>query len=260
MKSVSFGVSDLGLKRTLNEDSYLVSDELGLYLVADGMGGHRAGDVASCTAVQLIAEYLSSQLNSAEKDFPFGYDANLSDEDNVLLNAVLTANRHLCEMSKQNVEFSGMGTTVVGLFHRQDPARTGGVAHIVNIGDSRAYRIRGDEIVQLTTDHSWVSEQLQRNLITEDEARNHRWRNIITRALGNREDVEIDIEDHPIEPGDCFVLCTDGLSSMLTDGEIRDIVREVSDDLAEACRRLVVRANEKGGLDNITAVLVKFTE
>jgi serine/threonine protein phosphatase PrpC len=254
MRRISFGVSDLGLKRTLNEDSYFVSDELGLYLVADGMGGHRAGDVASCTAVQLIAEYVGAQLRSDEKELPFGYDATLSEEDNILINAVRRANHHLCEMSRKNIEFSGMGTTIVGLLDFQ------GVAHVVNIGDSRAYRIRGEEIVQLTTDHSWVSEQLQRNLITEDEARNHRWRNIITRALGNREDVEIDVLDYPVEVGDCFVLCTDGLSSMLTDIEIRDTVRSAGDDLAEACRMLVVRSNEKGGSDNITAVLVAFSE
>jgi protein phosphatase len=252
MKIISFGISDLGQKRNLNEDSYFVSDELGLYLVADGMGGHRAGDVASSTAVEIIAGHIGSWLEGEKDGASISSDVTVVDEDNVLINAVRKANDRLCEMSQQNNALSGMGTTIVGLLHTQ------GKAHVVNVGDSRAYRIRNDLILQLTTDHSWVGEQLQRNLISEDEARLHRWRNIITRALGNREDVEIDVSKHDIEPGDCFVLCTDGLSGMLTDEEILDIVKDAGDDMEEACRNLVAQSNEKGGLDNITVVLVKF--
>lgn len=252
MKKKSFGISDLGLKRNLNEDSYFISDELGLYLVADGMGGHRAGNVASSSAVEIIAEHIRSWLEAEKEETQIINDSTLVDEDSVLIRAVRKANDRLCEMSQQNNALSGMGTTIVGLLQLQ------GKAHVVNVGDSRAYRIRKDVISQLTIDHSWVGEQLQQNLISEDEARLHRWRNIITRALGNRKDVEIDASKHDIEPADCFVLCTDGLSGMLTDAEILDIVKRAGDDLEEASRNLVAQSNEKGGLDNITVVLVKF--
>jgi protein phosphatase len=145
-----------------------------------------------------------------------------------------------------------MGTTVAGVF--MDDKK----ACVVNVGDSRIYRIRDDEIVQITTDHSWVSEQLQKKLITEEEARTHRWKNVITRALGNRNNVQIDLNTVEVAEGDWLLLCTDGLSGMLKDEEISEIIRSKNDDLEQACEALVQKANECGGLDNITLVLIKF--
>jgi protein phosphatase len=129
-------------------------------------------------------------------------------------------------------------------------------AAIAHVGDSRVYRLRRGVFEQLTTDHSWVNEQLQKNIITADEARNHRYRNVITRALGNRLDLEIDVRVEPIEPGDLFLICSDGLSTMVEDDEIAAILRETP-DLRECANKLVARANEAGGHDNITVVLAR---
>ena len=252
MKQNSCGKTDVGLKRTHNEDNYTIVENLGLYLVADGMGGHNAGEVASRTAIDTIVKFIRRCSADSQLTWPFGIDANISEAENMILTAVRLANKDLCQLAAQEPDFSGMGTTIAGVF--MDDKK----ACVVNVGDSRIYRIRGDEILQITTDHSWVSEQLQKKLITEEEARTHRWKNVITRALGNRNNVQIDLNTVEVAEGDWLLLCTDGLSGMLKDEEIREIIHSSDDDLEQACEVLVQKANECGGLDNITLVLVKF--
>jgi len=253
MKIISFGATDVGRRRAHNEDSLSISDDLRLYLVADGMGGHNAGEVASSTAVDTITKFVRRCLDDKEFTWPFGVNSHLSEEANILLTSVRIANRNVCLRSGERYEYSGMGTTIVGVYMEQDD-----IAHIAHVGDSRAYLIRGGGIRQLTTDHSWVNEQIQKNILTHKDARNHRWKNVITRALGNKLNVEIDYNEMKMQSGDYLLLCTDGLSGMLEDEEILRVTNQASGDLQKACKDLIQGANEKGGLDNITVILLKF--
>jgi serine/threonine protein phosphatase PrpC len=250
MNLQSYGVTDVGLKRTHNEDSFLRSDDLGLYVVADGMGGHAAGEVASTTAIQSVEDFAAKQAHDQSLTWPFGFDTRFSVAANALLNGLRLANHQLCRMQQEQPDLSGMGTTVAAL--RID----GTEATIAHVGDSRVYRLRQGEFGTLTSDHSWVNEQLQKHIITEEEARNHRYKNVITRALGNRPELEIDVRVEQVESGDLYLVCSDGLSGMVGDEAILDTLNSM-DDLRECANKLVMLANEAGGNDNITVVLVK---
>jgi protein phosphatase len=250
MKLHSFGITDVGLKRTHNEDNFYRSDELGLYLVADGMGGHAAGEVASGAAIDAIVRFAERHFKDQSLTWPFGFDQRLSGSANALISGIRLANQTLFTMQQDRPELNGMGTTVATL--RIDE----GEATIAHVGDSRIYRIRGEEFAQLTSDHSWVNEQLQKNIITAEEARNHRYKNVITRALGNRLELEIDVRTEPIETGDRFVLCSDGLSGMVDDAEMSEVLISAQADLRIAANKLVALANEAGGHDNISVVLI----
>ncbi|MFH0794760.1 MAG: Stp1/IreP family PP2C-type Ser/Thr phosphatase [bacterium] len=245
-------MTEVGLKRRLNEDNFAISDELGLFVVADGMGGHAAGEIASCTAIREIMEFVRRTVVDSDFTWPFGVDSNLSETANVLLTATRLANRSLCTMAEQKKELSGMGTTIAGMLLKDNQAV------IVHVGDSRAYRFRDGELELLTRDHSWVNEQLERKVITEEEARTHRWKNVITRALGNRLDLEIDLRSEIVQPGDVFLLCTDGLSGMIPGDEIEQVLKTTLPNLELTCSTLVNRANAHGGLDNVTTVLVRL--
>lgn len=239
----TFGLSDVGCVRELNEDSFCVhgfkdGNEKGFCVLADGMGGHNAGEVASQNAVKLIAEEL--QRLSAEDEIP-----------KKLNEAIMSANQRIYKMSCENSIHSGMGTTVVATYI------TEGNAYIANVGDSRAYAIRGNEIVQITTDHSVVSELLMSGMITYEEARNHPQRNIITRAVGTEENVKVDVFEYNFSVGDILLMCSDGLSTMLDDGEIFSIA--TSEETAEkTVNKLIESAKGKGGIDNITAICIRF--
>lgn len=249
MKLKSFGITDVGLKRTHNEDSFYRSDEHGIYIVADGMGGHAAGEVASKSTVASIVEFVEKFASDPTMTWPFGFDIRLTDEGNALLSGIQLANHTLVKMQQQKPELSGMGTTVAAL------RITANQALLAHVGDSRIYRIRDNAIELLTNDHSWVNEQLLKKLITPEEARTHRYRNVITRALGNRTDLEIDVRLEAIEPGDCFLVCSDGLSGMMDDQHMLEIFQQ-NTDVRAAANLLVARANEAGGHDNISVVLV----
>jgi len=250
MKLRSFGITDVGLKRTHNEDNFFRSDDLGIYLVADGMGGHAAGEVASGTSVKTVADFAEKYSNDNSLTWPFGFDTRLSDEGNALITGIQLANHTLFKMQQERPELNGMGTTLAAL------RITGNQALIAHVGDSRVYRQRDGKLELLTSDHSWVNEQLQKNIITAEEARTHRYRNVITRALGNRTELEIDVRLETIEPGDCFLLCSDGLSGMIEDDEMLKLMQESPDCIRTAANRLVARANEAGGHDNISVVIV----
>lgn len=253
MKIHSFGITDVGLKRSHNEDNFFRSDELGIYLVADGMGGHAAGEVASNTAIQAIGEFFERHSRDASLTWPFGYDSRFSAMANALINGIRLANQRLYSLQQDRPELSGMGTTIASLAACETEAT------LAHVGDSRVYRQRRGEFELLTTDHSWVNEQLQKNIITADEARNHRYRNVITRALGNRLDLEIDVRLETLEPGDTYLICSDGLSGMLTDEELQEVLQTLP-DLREATNKLVAMANEAGGHDNITVIVARAEE
>jgi len=248
---VACGRSDVGMRRPHNEDTIEVNAPLHLYVVADGMGGHAAGEVASHTAVDQIREFLTHARVDKDFTWPFGFDNSRSLPENLLSSAIHLANRRVCQLAGENRDYNGMGTTLSALFESED------LIHIGHVGDSRIYRLRGGQLELVTTDHSWVNEQLQRNIITEDEARHHRWRNVITRALGNRSELEVDLKS--VEPldEDLFLLCSDGLSAMVCDEEIARILHGADDDLDGACQDLIDAANREGGLDNISVILVR---
>jgi protein phosphatase len=236
MKARAHGLTDVGRRRENNQDQLLVDEERDVYAIADGMGGHAAGEVASSIAIQALAETINGQAQQ---------EAN-----QLLVEAFQEGNRRICESVLARGEWRGMGTTIVALARRGDRAIIG------HVGDSRGYVLRNGELVQLTHDHSWVAEQVRMGLLTAAEASTHPMRNIVTRAMGNREELEVDVSEQPIHPGDVFLLCSDGLNSMIGDDQIRRILEAQRDDPAAACRELIRAANDKGGDDNITVIVV----
>jgi protein phosphatase len=250
MELQAFGLTHVGRQRQHNEDAFLVANEAGLFLVADGMGGHAAGEIASRIAVDSISEFI---LHTKEDDgtWPHAYDEHFRRSTNRLMAAVRLANTRVLEAMRKDARLRGMGTTVVACM--ADDV-TISIAHV---GDSRAYLVRDGQISRITNDHSWVFEQVQAGMLTEAEAEKHPLRNVITRALGGALQVTPDASEIEARSGDVFLLCSDGLTGMVPESEIQRIISATNGDLENACRQLIDAANERGGLDNVTAVLVK---
>ncbi len=248
MQIESYAISDKGMVRSRNEDSFYCGDDLNLYVVADGMGGHRGGDVASKLAVEEIARVVRKWGSDDEKEIT-GVEGLHPETDSKLELALKRANRKIWEESNSNPEYRGMGTTATAVFITDTEAT------IAHVGDSRAYLVRNSEIRQITEDHSWVNEQVKAGFITNEEARTHRLKNLITRSLGHEADVKVDVLRLKIEKGDLFLLCSDGLTNLINDDEMRDTV--VSLDPDKALKKMVETANKRGGHDNITAVMIK---
>jgi serine/threonine protein phosphatase PrpC len=254
MRAVAHGISDVGLQREHNEDSFAVLADYGLAIVADGMGGHRAGDVASRLATEAIGEFFRKTANE-DATWPFHFDPNLTDEENRLLTSIRLANRQIYEHSTRSHDLRGMGTTVVGALYSRKKNRM----FIGHVGDSRAYRVRNGRIQQMTRDHSLVNDYLAAMPDMTEEQRSELPKNVITRALGMQDNVEVDLQSDECQPGDVYVLCSDGLSGMITDEEIEQVVKS-SSELDALCKRLVSMANEHGGEDNITAVVIRVDD
>ncbi|RZL61381.1 MAG: Stp1/IreP family PP2C-type Ser/Thr phosphatase, partial [Rhodococcus sp. (in: high G+C Gram-positive bacteria)] len=251
-RAIAAGMSDVGLQREHNEDSFIVLKEYDLFVVADGMGGHRAGDVASKLATDTISEFFRT-MASDDVTWPFHFDQNLSEEANRLLTGIRVANKQIFDRSTRSRECHGMGTTVVGAMYSPRLNRM----YIGHVGDSRCYRVRKGGIEQLTRDHSLINDYLQAMPDLSEEQRNELPKNVITRALGMQDQVVVDLQhDEPLD-GDVYVLCSDGLSGMITDDQIQAILTEQA-DIREACKQLILQANEHGGEDNITAVIVRI--
>jgi PPM family protein phosphatase len=250
MEIKAYGLTHVGRQRQHNEDSYLVADEAKLFLVADGMGGHAAGEIASRIAVDSISEFI---LHTKEDDgtWPHAYDEHFKRSTNRLMAAVRLANTRVLEAMRKDARLRGMGTTVVACLA---DGETMSVAHV---GDSRAYMIRNNQLQRITNDHSWVFEQVQAGMLTEAEAEKHPLRNVITRALGGALQVTPDASEIEVKEGDVFLLCSDGLTGMVPEDEILKVVTQSNGDLEKACQKLIEEANERGGLDNVTAILVK---
>ncbi len=252
LKACGTGRTDVGLQRDHNEDSFAVLPEYELFIVADGMGGHQAGDVASKLASESISDFFQRTAGE-ESTWPFHFDSALSEGENRLLTAIRLANRQIYERSMKSRDLRGMGTTVVGALFDAEARRM----YVGHVGDSRAYCIRDGKISQLTRDHSLVNDYLKVMPDMPEEQRNELPKNVITRALGMQDNVEVDLLAHDSQEGDTFVLCSDGLSGMITDKEILDITVAHA-DLGQVCRELTTLANEHGGEDNITAVVVRI--
>jgi protein phosphatase len=238
------GVStDVGRIRDINQDSFYCSDieELPLYVVADGMGGHNAGEVASYIAIESVKEVFHKN-----KELLLAKEIEIPQFINDALN---TANERILEKSNKEERYNGMGTTITLVYIQDDEIFIG------HIGDSRAYLLSNGELVQLTQDHSLVAELLRKGSISEEEAMNHPQKNIITRALGTDKNVKIDILSRKIKKKDIILLCTDGLTNMVSESKIKEIIIE-SKDLQTASNILINTANELGGLDNTTVMLI----
>jgi len=244
--------TDLGRKRNLNEDNYSILANQNLFVVADGMGGHAAGEVASKIAVETMKEFITVANQDEEITWPFDINLDLPEEANQLETAIKLANNRIYQTALEQQKLEGMGTTIVSLFYNN------GIAYIGHVGDSRAYLIREHKIKPLTFDHSWVNVQVMLGEISKDEARNHPMKNIITRALGTKENVEVDLQTETIRHGDIIILCSDGLSGLMDDEMMKEVILENENNLDQASERLVQLANENGGDDNITLILVKF--
>ncbi|MFV2071267.1 MAG: Stp1/IreP family PP2C-type Ser/Thr phosphatase [Thermoanaerobaculales bacterium] len=248
----AWGTTDVGMKRRLNEDVFLIDDTLGLYLVADGMGGHAAGEVASRMASDEIVRTFQNRAAMTDETWPEHWDSTRSASANLVVDAILAGHERVTEAVSGDAELKGMGTTVVVGVHPPG-SRTLIVCHV---GDSRAYRMRGQQLSILTNDHSWVHEQVAAGFLTEEAARSHPLKNVVTQALGGSSEPRVDILETEIEENDLFLLCSDGLNSMLTDAEIAEILCSQG-SLEELSRKLIVTANERGGSDNISVVLLR---
>ena len=257
MNFIAAGLSDVGLHREHNEDSFCILSEHRLFIVADGMGGHRGGDVASRMATHSISSFFDDSMSAdaTDEQWPFSFDPTLSVDENRLVNGIKIANFNIYDASGKHREVQGMGTTCVsGLFSKEL-----GRMYFANVGDSRAYRVRGQSIGQLTRDHSLINDYLLVMPNLSESQRRELPSNVITRALGMQDSVAVDLYVEDVEPGDVFVLCSDGLNGMLADDEILEAV-DLAEGVEAATKALIDGANDRGGEDNITVVIVKITE
>jgi serine/threonine protein phosphatase PrpC len=248
---VAVGQTDEGPSRDHNEDSFLVARELRLYVVADGMGGHEAGDVASRLAIDTIRSFYRGDRKVPSK---IDKRTDLDADARTLLAAVHDANQAVVEKGggEAAARHGGMGSTVVAL---QVP-REGGMVHFCHVGDSRCYRYRRGELLLLTEDHTMVNDALRLNPDIDDEILEQLPRNVVTRALGLAAKVEPDVRSEPLEDGDLFLLCSDGLSGPVTGRAMARVLAEQGSDLGAACAELIAMANSVGD-DNVTVVLVR---
>jgi PPM family protein phosphatase len=252
--SLSWAVSsDPGLKRSSNEDSYSTRPDVGLFVVADGMGGHVAGEIASRVAVEAIEAFIQDTAGADKnRTWPFPFDAHLSFEANRLKAAFRLANRRIASAIADSQDLRGMATTASAVLVGDDTACLG------HVGDSRVYVLRAGALEQITNDHSWVEEQVRAGILTPGAARQHPWRNVVTRALSGGEDPEVDVTDVTPAPGERYLLCSDGLFAVVPDERIAEILKQRGVPLDAICRNLVETANEAGGPDNITALVLEI--
>lgn len=242
IKINAFGKTDVGLMRTINQDSIFVSTQpIGklpnLFIVADGMGGHKAGDVASREAIERFVKYACT--------------THMSDPANILDAGIISVNKDIFDMANSNRDYSGMGTTFVAASLVENHV------YIANVGDSRLYLI-GRDIRQITRDHSLVEDMVRMGVLEREEARTHYKKNVITKAIGVADDKTStpDIFEIEVENGDKLLLCSDGLTNMVEDYDIKKIVKD-NDSIEDAVRELIKQANENGGKDNISAILIE---
>jgi protein phosphatase len=249
---MAVGRTHVGKVRTNNEDCFALNPELGLFLVADGMGGHASGEVASRMAVEIIQEAYQRGVKNRNAPLVGKPDPKLSWAANRLLSSVRLANRAIHELGEKEPGYRGMGTTLVGMLMQDD--------HLLqfHVGDSRIYRLRDGTMEQVTEDHSLVAQQRRLGLLTEEEARSSKAKNVITRAIGVLKEVEVDLLPQPWVEGDTYLLCTDGMSDHVSIREMKEVLLSGSERLEDCGDALIQLALEKGGKDNVTVVLVRL--
>ncbi len=237
------GNTDKGIRRENNQDVFYISDDpsMPIYILADGMGGHKAGELASNMASEIIVERIikdKDKLNSEKSVMKW------------IKKTIEEANTKIYLESRKNKEYMGMGTTIIIGYIYKDKFYLG------HVGDSRAYVIRDEKMEQITEDHSYVNQLLKLGNITKEEARNHPKKNMITRAVGSSSIIEIDLIDRQYKKGDILVLCSDGLYNMVEDSQILEAFK--NNKMQKACDKLISIANDNGGIDNITVLAIKF--
>ena len=255
MKTViqAAGRTDVGLVRTNNEDNLGYDVDHGIFVLCDGMGGQAAGEKASRIAVSTVIDYFQNIHRKPDTKVVSQGIVDVSYRANQLANAVRLANQAIRDASARNPQWSGMGCTIVAVFCRNNKFS------IAHVGDSRIYLIREDSIFQLTNDHSLVMEQVRRGLMTMDEAEHSKMQNVIVRALGAEESVEPDLQDYKFVSGDVLLLCSDGPSRYVKEGDLQETIRRAG-NLETACDQLIELAKAGASDDNITCLLIRAVE
>ena len=253
MEIVSGGVSDVGRVRTNNEDSFRILSSLNLFVLSDGMGGEAHGEVASALAVETIVNYCTQAKDDSCATLMGSTEDHWSENTNRLQSAVREANFNIYESARKNPAQRGMGATVTAVWVNA------GKLSVAHVGDSRAYLLRTGNLQQLTSDHSLVAEQVRRGIITPQQAEESEMQSVLLRALGAYEDVDVDVDEVGIYSGDVLLVCSDGLTRMVTEPEIAGALQAEMDPRT-AAQKLVDLANENGGLDNVTVIVVRFQE
>ena len=248
MQLASSGLTDVGLVRTNNEDSYRILEPLNLFVLSDGMGGEAHGEIASALAVETIVKHCMDGADNAGVTLHGESTQKWSEKTRRLESAVHLANEKIFQSAKENPEQRGMGATVTAAWV------DGTKLSIAHVGDSRAYILRSGNLQQLTKDHSLVAEQVRRGILTPVEAERSEMQSVLLRALGAQPEIEVDAEEHVLFPRDIILLCSDGLTRMVTDPEIAGTLQAETDP-EKAARRLVDLAKESGGQDNITVIV-----
>lgn len=245
------GNTDVGRKRDHNEDAVHLPTDTRLCIVADGMGGHASGEVASALAVDTMVDYYTRTADMQPLTWPYKVDRDLRGDINRMTTGVLLANLEVHERASRDAECKGMGTTIVACYFLDDTIVIG------HVGDSRVYRYRDNALSQLTEDHSLINDYIKMKRVTAEEAETWPHKNVIVRALGMKDSVQVDILTEQPRVGDCYLLCSDGLSDMLSNDQIAHLLRNTA-DLDKAVELLVSGANENGGVDNISVVLARI--
>ena len=245
-------VSDVGRVRKTNEDAYVADLGVSLFCVADGMGGHDAGEVASALAIESITSFIRRSARDPDFSWPYGIDRQLSYDANRLRTAVQLANRRIFRAAERNQDYNGMGTTTVGALV------SGERMSVAHVGDSRLYLLRNGTIHRLTDDDSWAATILAHDpRLNATDIAKHPMRNVLTNVLGARDQVEVHMSEHSLEPGDVVLLCSDGLHGVLDDPTLAEIA-STEDDVESTTRRLVEAALDGGSRDNVTALVFRF--
>ncbi len=256
IRTTCAGETNVGRKRAHNEDNYLVFPERNLFVVADGMGGHACGEVASQMVVETMRDYFGRAFDDPDATWPGREERGRTRSENMLNSGIRYCNYAIWERGQSDAKFKNMGTTVVG-FHLDDADGHLTVAHV---GDSRCYRLRGDELTQITEDHSLLNDYKRMAVLTPEEEANFPHKNIIVRACGLKQDVLVDLQRDKPQLGDIYILCSDGLSGEVADPQIREIMMRERADLVALVHKLIMQACENGGKDNVTCIALRFDE
>jgi protein phosphatase len=246
------GISDTGRVRTTNEDKFISDPEFRLFAVADGMGGHSAGEVASRLAIETVAGFIHRSANEVEFSWPYGLDKTLSFDGNRLRTAVHLANRKVFRTAESSDDYDGMGTTFVGMLVND------GRVSVAHVGDSRVYLLSSDHLAQLTFDDTWAATILAQDpTLDPAEIARHPMRNVLTNVIGARDHVDVHLTEAPVSPGDIMLLCSDGLHGVLDGDTIKGLLTRHT-DVKAAARALIDAALDGGGRDNVTALVVRY--
>jgi serine/threonine protein phosphatase PrpC len=246
------GVSDAGRVRKTNEDKFVSDLDLGLFVVADGMGGHKAGEVAAQIAIETVTGFVSRSADESDVTWPYGIDEALSFDGNRLRTAIFLANRKVFRAAEKSDDYGGMGTTLVGVLVK------GGQASIGSVGDSRLYLVSNGAVKQLTVDDSWAATILAQDpAMTPEAIAQHPMRNVLTNVLGARDAVEVHLIERTLAPGETLVLCTDGVHNVVAPEGLGEILENHA-DVEQAAQALIDTALDRGSRDNVTALVVRY--